>query len=383
MLQRWMKTVAFLAITAVLFTACRKSEFSPDDPLPKVYSPMVFTTSQNNFLYALNPSTGVKIWELKLPVQGLQATPVVIGDYMYLAMDSLYKVDVKKGEMIKVYSFPNAQFDSFYSTPLVDGNILYLGSLKDTLYSFDVSNETLRWKVNTANEIYSSPIAHQNNVIVATAGGEIIAYDKNTGTLVWKYTSAGNSFLASPTIGSATNGTSFVYAGGVDGKLHVLDALTGTMKWTYNPGTGGAIVSSPIAYGGNIVFGSYDYYVYCIDTLGKKERWKFKTNDRVVSSPFGDNNVIYIGSYDYNMYALNIIDGTERWKFKTNALVKTSPLVYEGTVYFGSFDKYLYAVDTSGKLRWSHNTNGLIESSPSIWDLSKGFYPSTSGNSIY
>jgi eukaryotic-like serine/threonine-protein kinase len=381
MLQRWTKTVAFLAITTVLFTACRKSEFSPDNPLPEVFSPMVFTASQNNFLYALNPNTGVKVWEMKLPVQGLQATPVVIGDYMYLAMDSLYKVDVKKGKMIKVYHFPGKDFDSFYHTPLVDGNKLFLGSLKGTLFAFDVTNESILWAHNAGSELYSSPTSHKNNVIIGTNAGNIVAVDKNSGTQVWQYTTTSNRFLSSPTIGNTTSGTSFVYAGGVDGKLHVLDAATGNMQWNYT--TGGAIVSSPIAYGGNIVFGSYDYYVYCIDTIGKKERWKYKTNDRVISSPFGDNNVIYVGSYDYNMYALNIIDGSERWKFRTKALVKTSPLVHEGTVYFGSFDKYLYAVDTSGQLKWSHNTNGLIESSPAIWDLSNGFYPSTSGNSIY
>lgn len=385
MLQRWMKTVAFLALTGILFTACQKSEFSPDTPLPETFGPLVYTTSQNNVLYALDPLTGDKKWELKLPSQGLQASPVVVGDYLYLAMGSLYKVDAKRGKMIGTVGklSPNSVIaDSFYSTPYVDGNILYLGDYSNILYAYDAAADRVNWSYTTNGDIVSSPTVYQSQVIVANTEGTIYAIDKNTGASTWSTTTTTNSFVSSPTVGlTQGGGNPSIYACGMDGKLYAFDAATGTQKWTYT--TGGAIVSSPIAYGGNIVFGSYDYYVYCIDTVAKKERWKYKTGDRVASSPYGDNNVIYVGSYDYNMYALNIIDGTERWKFKSNALIKASPLVHDGTVYVGSFDKFLYAIDTSGRLNWSHNTNGLIESSPVFWDLTRGYYPSTSGNSVY
>lgn len=381
MLQTWMKSVALLVLSGVLFSACRKSEFSDDAPLPETFGPLVYVTSQNNFLYALDPQTGNKRWELKLPLAGLQANPVVIGDYLYLAMDSLYKIDAKRGKIVRRFDKP--YFSGFYTTPYADGNVLYLGSTNDTLYAFDVSNENINWKFKGAGDFSSAPTVIDGQILIGNSSDNLYAIDKNAGTRTWTFSAGttGNQFLSSPTTGRTSASKPTVYACGTDGKLYALDISTGAKKWEY--ATGAPITSSPIAYGGNVVFGSYDYYVYCIDTIAKKERWKFKTGDRVLCSPYGEYNTIYVGSLDYNFYALDIIDGTEKWKFTTKALIKSSPLVTNGTVYMGSFDKYLYAIDTSGKLKWSHNTNGLIESSPVLWDLTNTYYPSTSGMSKY
>lgn len=379
MLHRWMKSVAALAIACIFFTGCRKNEFSDDSPLPDTYGPIVLTTSHNNFLYALDPTTGVRKWELRLP-EKLESTPVIIGDYAYLTINALYKIDLKKGTVVKKFdpTTHTKEFRHFYTTPYADGNMLYMGSRNDTLYAFNVDDEQIKWFYDTGDPLMSSPTVYDGKVIIGGTNQKVFAIDKTAGTLTWVF-SQGSSYVSSPTIGRTMTGRAHVYIGGMDGRLYALDAATGEKIWDYP--TGGSITTDPIAYGGNVIFGSYDYFVYCIDTAARKERWKFKTGDRVLSSPFASDNVVYAGSLDYNLYALNIIDGSEKWKYKTGALIKSSPLVHEGIVYQGSYDKNLYAFDTSGRLKWAYNNNGIMESSPVIWDLSKAYYPAPAGNS--
>ena len=114
-------------------------------------------------------------------------------------------------------------------------------------------------------------------------------------------------------------------------------------------------------------------------------RWAFPTGERVVSSPLAYGQVIYFGSYDDSLYAVRIYDGSRKWAFPTGGIIKSSPLAYNGVVYFGSADKFLYALDTAnGAIRWQQNINGAIDCSPMVDDLSgKSYNSSISGLSIY
>lgn len=371
--QRWMKILAFCTAATVVVSACRKSEFSKDDKLPETFSTSMYITSQNQFLYALDPKTGEKKWEYYVG-RHVEATPVIIGEALFLpTVDSLVKLDANRGKVIKKYWYDNADFKSFVSSPAVDGNNIIIGSLNDTLYSVNTVSDNMNWRFSTGGDIVSSPTISQGRVIIA-ANSKVYALDVATGAQVWSF-SAG-PFTSSP----AVSGT-YVFIGSVDGNMYALDFATGALKWSFD--TKAQILSSPIVYGGNVIFGSNNSKLYCLDTAAKKERWVYEAADRIVSSPTADRNIVYFGSYDFHCYALNVIDGEEKWKFKTNALIKSSPLMYNGIVYFGSHDKNMYAFDSSGVLHWKHNINGLIESSPIVWDLQKTYYPTISGMSQF
>ena len=370
--QRWMKYLAFFTAATLLISACRKSEFSKDEKLPETFSSSLFITSQNQFLYALNPTTGAKQWEYNVD-RHVESTPVVVGDFLYIpTSDTLIKIDAKRGKEIKKYWYGNHNFFKFLSSPMVNAGTLYIGSLNDTMYAVNTIDDQIVWKtpVGTGG-IVSSPTIY-NNLLIFGAGNTVTALDiGNLGAVSWQYTTGGK-VTSSPVVSDP-----FVFVGSHDGKMYVLNANSGALVWDY--ATSGPILSSPIVYGGNVIFGSNNNNLYCLDTVARKERWIFKTEDRVVSSPVADRNTIYFGSYDYNFYALNVIDGKEKWRYKTNALIKATPLIHNGIVYFGSHDKHMYALDSSGVLQWKHNINGLIESSPIIWDLQKAYYPTISG----
>lgn len=59
-------------------------------------------------------------------------------------------------------------------------------------------------------------------------------------------------------------------------------------------------------------------------------RWSFRTQGPVISSPVALGGLIYFGSNDHNVYALEERTGKERWHFATKGRVTSSPAVGGG-----------------------------------------------------
>ena len=74
-------------------------------------------------------------------------------------------------------------------------------------------------------------------------------------TVAWTG-ATGGAVDSSPSITSGV-----VYVGSSDGKLYVLDLITGQKRWEF--ATGDAITGSPAIAGGRVVIGSSDGRIYC------------------------------------------------------------------------------------------------------------------------
>jgi len=403
MSKRWLSALISLSVASLLFTACKKN-FSSDNPLPASYYPSVIISSDNNVVYAINPGTGARNWQYALPNDSnntgiptpLKPSPLVYNEMVYLATfntDTIYKLNSKTGVLYakmtvsghNTVSFPG-HFFTVIATPIADANILYIATTNDTIYALDTGTSATKWKFGSPDNtpLISSPVIYNGNIYIASTGGHVYCLNKTTGpdaagNPIWQYPGVDSTvtggFYSSPSISAP-----YLYIGSMtDSNMYCiyLDPPTvpgvlpnpGILRWTFK--TGGAILSSPTVYAGKCIFGSNDFYVYCVDTQTAAFDWKQRTNSQVNSSPIINNQVVYIGSYDYNLYALNIIDGHVKWKFASNGLLKSSPVPYNGLVYIGSYDNYLYAVDSSfGTLKWKYYINGNIQCSPAIDDLS-------------
>ncbi|HEC92120.1 MAG TPA: serine/threonine protein kinase, partial [Candidatus Atribacteria bacterium] len=68
--------------------------------------------------------------------------------------------------------------------------------------------------------------------------------------------------------------------------------------------------------------------------------WKYGTDSNIASSPAVVNGKVYFGSWDGYLYCLDT-NGKLLWKYGTDSNVFSSPAVVNGKVYFGSCDNYL------------------------------------------
>ncbi len=370
----------------MIFTSC-KPKLSPDTELPIEYSPNVIIGSDNQVVYALNPTTGIKAWELGLPCK-IVASPIVYRGSVYIASsdrDTIYKINSKTGQITKKITFANGSA-GVKATPIADANLLYVAGTSGNIFAIDTGTYITKWSYTADGPLEASPTIYNGSVYFASTVGTVYRMEKTYGNTVstsapfpiWSLSLPKAKFVSSPAIGDP-----YLFIGSVnDSNMYCLlldvpgGGGTGVKYWQYK--TSGGIRSSPNAYKGTCIFGCDDFNVYCIDTglapltTVPDLRWKTHVNSEVTSSPFGYNQVVYVGCKDYNLYALKIGDGHVKWSFKSNGIITSSPLPYNGLIYVGSYDKYLYALDSAkGTLKWKSNINGQIQCSPVLDDLTK------------
>ncbi len=379
MKHNWTKVLLSAAFVSTVFVACKPTP-DTDTPFPQAVSPSVIMASQNSFVYALNPETGIKKWECFLDYAKVESSPYLYGGTIFAGNSSsvLFKIDPNTG----VRTQSKIGFPSGIKTcPIGKDNFLYISS-GSTITSIDIKPDTVEWTFNAGGTINTSPTIRDTQLVFASNDGSVYAIDHRDGKQIWKSASYATTFQSSPTMDSNA-----VYVGADNFKLYALSRKDGSEIWSYS--TEAPVASSPITYGSNVIFGSDDGYLYCLDVVTGLPRWKTKADDRIRSSPFLDlaSQTLFVGSYDRGIYAINTLDGTVKWKVTTGGLIASSPVVYKNLVYVGSYDKKLYAIEMStGKVVWENEINGLMDCSPTIDEnnsAGNGINSSISGASLF
>ena len=234
------------------------------------------------------------------------------------------------------------------SSPVVLGDVLYIGSSDGLLRALDAGTGELLWSADAGAPIDAAPAVAGEVVLVATRAGEFLALHRSNGAVRWRVRAGTELPLAWE---------------GMSGDLY----------------TASPAVADDVA-----VFGGADGIVYAIGVADGEVRWRFATGGRVRSSPAVVDGVVYAGSADGSMYAIALEDGRRLWRFDTEGrglesarygydrrTITSSPAVADGAVYFGSRDGSLYAVDAAtGALRWRvlHDDTSWSISSPAVID---------------
>ncbi|MBV8705035.1 MAG: PQQ-dependent dehydrogenase, methanol/ethanol family [Acetobacteraceae bacterium] len=193
-----------------------------------------------------------------------EATPLVIGDTMYIPSSSgpksVYALDARTGTIKWQYQpdLPE-DFEPFVCCDLdsrgvsyADGKILF-GTLDGHLIALDAANGRELWKAQVVDYkqgsvVTSPPLIVKNLAIVGFAGGEygargaIQAYDISTGKQMWKtYTIPGPGEPGNET----WKGDSWQHGGGAAWLVGSYDPKTNTAFFgTSNPGPWNAAVRS-------------------------------------------------------------------------------------------------------------------------------------------
>jgi outer membrane protein assembly factor BamB len=278
---------------------------------PAVVNGAVYVGSVDNNVYALNATTGAKLWS------------------------------------------HNTGHEVHEPSPAVANGVVYGGSDHQSVYALNARTGHKLWSTTTGSASASPTVA--NGVVYVGGGGgvfgEVYALNAKTGATLWRYPTAvgltGNS--------SSALADGVVYADAEDdrdglGSVFALDAKTGTLLWNfpYVFGTvGAAPVSSPAVANGMVYVGSNHAgspgYFYALKASTGALLWSYASELSAVSSPAVANGVVYIGSGDSNVYALDAKTGVKLWSYTTGGSLFSSPAVANGVVYIGSLDDKVYA----------------------------------------
>ena len=166
--------------------------------------------------------------------------------------------------------------------PLFRGDQEGSGVARTTLPANDELEVLWEYKVKGRDGAFkSSPIVVRNQssgrptIYVADLDGKVYSIDLQTGQRNWEF-QAGISIEA-----SAAYNDEHIYIGDLDGQFFCLDE-DGGLVWSKEleaPITGAANF-----YGDNVVFGTDDASLYCLNCKDGKEVWKFTAADQIQCS---------------------------------------------------------------------------------------------------
>ncbi len=205
-----------------------------------------------------------------------------------------------------------------------------------------------RWTFKTGDSIEGAPAIADGTVYIGSFDKHFYAIDLATGKQKWKLKLG--HVKASPSVKGDK-----VYVGTLNGEFYCLSAADGKEIWKFE--AGGEISSGCNFHGTNILIGSHDSTLYCLDANGKKV-WEVMTDGLVIA-----------GSRDQRVYALDRKTGAEVWNFETDGMVDGSPVVVGSRVYAGcmSKDGNFYVLDLkTGKKLQELNLDSAVVGSVSV-----------------
>ena len=262
-------------------------------------------------------------------------------------------------------------FDTFIeATPLINGDVLYIGTTSGSLLAMILPDGDILWEYETEGQISASPnlasFAGKAAVVVGSYDNWMYCIDAEDGTLLSRYESG--YYLN----GAAACWRQEVLFGGCDQWLRMIDCTTGTAVDSLK--LDAYIPSSPAISGNTAYVGDYSGNLYAVSLqdgkMGKWSKLKEATEESsdYVSVPAVDSKAVYAFSSDRQLNSYNRKDGSLNWSvlLKGNP-GQSSPLVCRDKVIACTKNGIVCIFDKSdGSLLWEYDAGEDIIASPAV-----------------
>lgn len=299
---------------------------------------LAFVGSYDTNVWAVSLESGEFKW--KYPTSaGIAVTPTVDESNRLVLFgsedNSFNAVDLASGRISWTYSTN----DRIRGSATVYQEYVFFGSDDGRIYALVSGNGRYLWEHDTGAPVRGKPAVSNDIIIVGTDEGEIVAVELS-GSKKWSYRSR-KRITAPAYIDDVEN---ICYVGSFDGYMYALDSTSGYSMWRFR--TNGPIVGGAVMGGDMLYFGSADGNLYAVNAESSKEKWRFSVEDKksIVATPVYHNGKIYFGSTDHYLYCVDAKSGKEVWKFRTENAITSSPYIIENIILVGSMDQTLYAL---------------------------------------
>lgn len=329
----------------------------PDIPLKndKLVLRLVFVSTRDGVLYALDWQTGEIVWHQKLP--GSSGDPVFAQGKVYVSCSDGSWNCYSAWDGTPIWS------SRFYSTstvldpiwkgraenaaPLADDVNLYAAHSTKNVIAFGLSDGKEKWSYQLNEAVMSSPVLVDGKMVVVDYSMKVTCLDAKSGSRVW-VTDIGEKVNSS----ILTDGNN-IYVAGSFGKVFAISAKDGRVVW--NVDIGGLIEFSPCLLGKylavpNRTKGTID--LVTLDTGIIKESYSLKNCD-VGSALAASENYICFGSRKGSACYVDLEKKTA-----------VEGYVFESSKVIGAIRQYGYPVILFGRLLISDGLSEMVLLAP-------------------
>ena len=301
------------------------------------------------------------------------------------------KVEQHKYDLTKYFTRPDYNINSQYpqvkakwtfssdanviSTPVVINDLVIFGNQQGIVTALSLKNGKQKWTFKTGGSIYSSPAVRQNlpagqagKIVFGSANGYVYCINDN-GKEIWKL-KTGAAVLGCPTIEN-----NIVYIGGSDHNFRAIDLETGKEIWKFN-GLNGHVVSTPVIYKSDVIFGAWDTWLYSLNKNTGKLNWKWSNGSSIrnyspaACIPVIKDDIIYVVAPDRYLSAIDAITGQTLWRTNESTVRESIGISQNGNYIYGKTMNDTLAVFTTGrqpqKAVWKLNAGYGYEHTPSM-----------------
>lgn len=222
------------------------------------------------------------------------------------------------------------------------------------------------FSLNLDTAIEASLLLHDSLAYVGTINGTMIAVSLNTGQVKWSFETEGQ--ISGSANLTHIGGKTMLLFGSYDYFFYCLDAETGSLIRKFESGyylNGAASVSGSL-----VAFGGCDAFLRVVDIETGLEVRSTELEVYIPSSPVFDGSNLYVGDYNGTIYRISVSDTTKSKLFtpaSDNGSYVALPAVGKKHVIFTSDDNKIYCLEkVSGKEVWSYLLGDACESSPVV-----------------
>lgn len=202
---------------------------------------LLISSNADGHIYALKANTGEKVWEFNLSKRGINVTPVVANDTVYISHSEENLDDAVMGRFVAI----------------------------DATGEGDVTAGAEKWRINETSAGFPSPAYKDGKLYVIDNSANLKRIDAATGAIEWEY-SVGTVGKASPVLADGK-----IFVAETNGRFQILeDGDDGPKPLSFNElkseGDRYAEIygSAAIAYGR--IYLSTEGRLYCIGDKSKK-----------------------------------------------------------------------------------------------------------------
>ncbi len=333
---------------------------------PAIVNGILYIGAMDSNLYAVNVIDGSLIWVFHSDGV-IHSSPAVSDDKVYFLSEagSFYALDADTNDVIWQTQVGDGPWD--WSSPAVHNGYVFIASSAGYVYRLDANTGEPNWSKFIGGSP-DGPMAVANGKVYSGThnfgNGEptLAALDEITGQIIWTY----DYYLYhNNVVGMVNNNGAAVADGDNDGNLEVyfgvynwngtddqavcLDEANGVEIWTTN--IGGSSTSTPAVHNGKVFIGSDDGKLYVLNAVTGEVICDYQTGSAVWAAPAVADGKVFFGSLDHKFYAIDETTCELVWCYDTGASrLEGSPAVYQGSIYVGNENGKIYAFGPSSNL---------------------------------